>query len=117
MKRPFNWRRFLAFTPVTVALGLLTAYGRDIMPRLLVRAIVVFLFFALFLIFYSSPRWRPTLPPITTRRLLFLFAGVAVAFIGVAWIERSLPQVLPWLLFLLIIASLSVYFRRRDPGK
>ena len=112
----FNWRRFLAFTPITVALAFLTVYGPEIIPRYLVGAIVVSLFFALFLIFYGSPRWKPTLPPITTRSLLLLFAWLAVAIIGVTWIERTFPKILPWLTFVLILASLAVFFLRRRRG-
>jgi uncharacterized membrane protein YfcA len=109
MNGGFNWRRFLAFMPVTVALAFLTVYGPEILPHYLVGAIVVILFFAFFVIFYGSPRWKPTLPPITLRGLLFLFASLAIAFIGVAWVERRFRQVLPWLVFLLIFALLSVF--------
>jgi hypothetical protein len=117
MKGSFNLRRFLAFTPISIGLALLTVYGRDVMPPLLVGAIVIFLFTALFLIFYSSPRWKPTLPPISTPRLLLLFAVVAIAFVVIAWIERRLPQVLPWLVGLLIFGSLAFYSRGRNAAK
>ena len=113
----FNWRRFLAFTPVTVALAFLTVYGPNVMPHYLVGVFVVFLFFAFFLIFYTSPRWKPTLPPITARAVLLLVIWLVVALIGVGWAQRRFPQCLPWVTLLVIFASLAVVFvrARRTP--
>jgi hypothetical protein len=54
----FNWRRYLAFTPVTVALAVLSVYGPRVMPVYLVGVIVVVAFVASFLMFYTSPRWK-----------------------------------------------------------
>jgi len=33
MNEKFNWRRVLAFTPVTVALAFLTVYGPNVVPH------------------------------------------------------------------------------------
>jgi hypothetical protein len=108
----FNWRRCPAFTPVAVALAFLTVYGPNVMPHYLVGVFVVFLFFAFFLIFYTSPRWKPTLPPITARVVLLLVIWLVVALIGVGWAERRFPQALPWVTPLVIFASLAVVFVR-----
>jgi uncharacterized membrane protein YfcA len=121
MNHEFNWRRFLAFIPVTVALAVLTAYGREIMPQYLLGLIVVFLFTALFLIFYSSPRWTPTLPRerMTKSRILSLFATLAVLIVGIVWLHQRFPQLLPRVVFLLIFASItiSIFIRRKRSEK
>lgn len=110
MNLEFNWRRLLAFTPVMVVLAALTVYGPDVMPRYLIGALVVFLFMTLFIIFYSLPRWKPTLPRerATTARILSVFATVAIAFIGIVWFNRRFPQRAPWLDSLVILASVFV---------
>jgi hypothetical protein len=112
MNEKFNWRRVLAFTPVTVALAFLTVYGPNVVPHYLVGLFVVFLFFAFFLIFYTSPRWKPTLPPINARVGLLLVIWLVVALIGVGWAQRRFPQALPWVTPLVIFASLAVVFVR-----
>jgi hypothetical protein len=108
----FNLRRVLAFTPVTVALAFLTVYGPNVMPHYLVGVFVVFLFVAFFLIFHMSPRWKPTLPPITARVVLLLVIWLLVALIGVGWAQRRFPRALPWVTPIVIFASLAVVFVR-----
>ena len=109
----FNWRRVLAFTPVTLALALLTASGSHFMPHYLLLPIGIILFFSLFLIHYSLPHWKPSARPLSVRLRLFLLAlsWLAIAFIGVSFIEWRFPhQALSWLALLLILALFFLLF-------
>jgi apolipoprotein N-acyltransferase len=116
-----NLRRALIFTPIAIALGVLTAYGQDIMPPDLVGAIVVFLFAALFLIFFGLPRWKasPTRQRVTIPGILLVFIVGGLAFAGAAWMERKIPQVVPWLTFamMLVLFTLGLVLKRRSAGK
>jgi hypothetical protein len=86
--------------------------GPRFIPRYLVLPIGVFLFFALFLIHYSLPRWEPALRrPVhpSVRWILLVLSWLAIAFSGVSWIEWRFPhQVLPWLAFLLILGAFFI---------
>ena len=107
MNRDFNWRRLLAFTPVMIGLAVLTVYGPDILPRYLVGAFVVFLFTALFIIFYSQPRRQPTIPRerMNTARILAVFTTVAAAFLGITWFSSTFPHRALWLDAVVILIS------------
>src|SRR6266581_3953068 len=97
-----NWRRFLAFLPVILALVFLSLYGRRFLPEYLMGPIHFFLFFTFFLIFYRSRRWNPNPPPVRTERLWWMLPLIVVVLIIMEWLRTRFPEALPWLTLLMM---------------
>jgi hypothetical protein len=119
MNSGINWRRVFLFVPVAAALAALTAFGPVIMPvlRNLIVPIVALLFFIFFMLFYYVPTWKPSIRPMTARRVLWLSACVAILLIGAIWLERAksfrgappwFQDIPPWFSFLTIFVPLVV---------
>jgi hypothetical protein len=109
-----NWRRFLAFTPVSVVLAFLTAYRRQIAPQLgnLFFPLSGILFITFFILIYGVPRRKSTLTPMTRRGYLWL----SVALIGIAWLTQTnwFVQLPTWILlaFCLAVFTITVLWSR-----
>jgi peptidoglycan/LPS O-acetylase OafA/YrhL len=103
MNWDFNWRRFLGFMAITVALAVLTVYDLDILPKYAVGPVVVLVFIGLLLISYGLPHRKPTLPRerMTGPRLWSLFAILGVGD-GIAWVNLRFSQ-RPWLDYSLLV--------------
>ena len=113
----FNWRRFLAFMPVTVGLALLTVYGGRLMPRYLVHVVVPILFLCFFILFYRSPRWKINYRATSTNRLLVSIIGVVLFSAFLIWLGQRSPLAMRGLVLLMIGGGFTVgaYLRRRSP--
>ena len=114
MNTEFNWRRFLIFTPVSAALGWLTARGPDIAPQLgnLWLLIVPVLFGAFLFLFYSLPRWgKPAAVPAVVKRRLIL---LSIVIIGLTWFftNKSFQQVPTWKIMLIYAMAFALVFLR-----
>jgi len=105
-----NWRRFLAFLPVSLALGWIGPYLFSHFGNAGV-AIGAILFFTFFIPFYSLPRWgKPLLPAATTRRLLWVgIITVALVCFSLTSVFRHAPL---WLTLLAYLMACILVFLR-----